>query len=816
MAYLTVLAGCLNYQNRIVLSSLTESTYTDRAASFKRFEGVNFNPADGVETSQVLNLGEGFEPDYLLITDAAYYVQQRWYVMESSRNLSGQYSLRLRRDVLADFYPEIGRSYLKIERGWCPAASTLIFNPEGNSFSQIKTGEIPIKDYTKSRWYVGYLAGNAFEGGNISITIDDSTKREYDESYENIDAAKSAYPGSDETAAGASNLLQEYEIRQLNIPLYDVVPVQTPPPKTSRHTYSVNIGSYSSTYKTGEGFRPDYQIIPSIIASNSFDILNGTLSAAFDAEDLKKAFLDDMLALTKTPKVNYEKTAKSNGKVIRVGSGNYEYYQLNVYEISLQNGEAKTSRDRGGHEYINGVLAGVPYVQETTYDQVLEQIPGFEYSFAYTAKIVKAVWTQISAPANIEIQNQVVKAGDAPYYVFAIPRDVLNVQHPDKNDPSKNITENLVDTSLADDLVYSMTRQLGEKIYDMQALPYFPGGHDLELETGGVSLPNTDYYTDVTVGERHTIICWLPSISCDKGAITSGIDALSDIKLDNETRFVRLASPNYASLYDFSVAKNRGVTGWAITMTVRPYQPYIHVAPIWGGMYSPMYQYDPKGLILGGNYSVDIVSSAWTSYEIANKNYQLIFDRNVQTLDLQQSIERNRDVRDMISGFVNAGFAAAGSYASGGAKGAVISAAKSAGGLISSALSMQEAEQLRQNARDSMMDMQSYNLGNIRARPDTLTKVSSINSQNKGWPVAEIYTAPQNEVDAYIALRKYAGMTVGVIGRLNEYLRENPYKYRYIRAQVLRLRAEVDTHMAQVINAELSGGCYFYNEGGEE
>ncbi len=64
MAYLTVLAGCLNYQNRIVLSSITESTYTQRAASFKRFEGVNFNPADGVETSQVLNLGEGFEPDY--------------------------------------------------------------------------------------------------------------------------------------------------------------------------------------------------------------------------------------------------------------------------------------------------------------------------------------------------------------------------------------------------------------------------------------------------------------------------------------------------------------------------------------------------------------------------------------------------------------------------------------------------------------------------------------------------------------------------------------------------------------------------------
>lgn len=809
MAYLTVLAGCLNYQNRIVLSSITESTYTQRAASFKRFEGVNFNPADGVETSQVLNLGEGFEPDYLLITDAAYYVQQRWFVMESSRNLSGQYSLRLRRDVLADFYPEIGRSYLKIERGWCPAASTLIFNPEGNSFSQLKTGEIPIKDYTQSRWYVGYLAGNAFDNGDISITISDSTKREYDESYEDIKAAILEYPGSATDAAGSSNMMQDYEISSIKIPLYDVVPSIQPPDITTRRTYSVNVGEYSSTSESGRGERPDYQIIPSVIESNAFEILNGTLSSSFNDEDVKNALKEDILRETETSSIEYTKTSKSNGKVVRVGSeaAGYAYYQLNVYEVPRKSGEPEMKRQGDGYKYINQVLDGISYVRKNPYGSS----GGFTYTFAYNAKMVKAVWNQISPPATIKISTQVVKAGDAPYYVFAIPRDVLNVQLPGVKKP-----ETLVDTSLADDLVYSMIRQLGEKIYDMQALPYFPGGHDLELETGGVSLPNTDYYTDVTVGERHTIICWLPSISCDKGAITSGIDALSDIKLDNETRFVRLASPNYASLYDFSVAKNRGVTGWAITMTVRPYQPYIHVAPIWGGMYSPIYQYDPKGLILSGNYSVDIVSSAWTSYEIANKNYQLIFDRNVQTLDLQQSIERNRDIRDMVSGLVNAGMSAAGSYASGGAKGAAISAAKSAGGLISSALSMQEAEQLRQNARDSMMDMQSYNLGNIRARPDTLTKVSSINRQNKGWPVAEIYTAPQNEVDAYIALRKYAGMTVGVIGRLNEYLRENPYKYRYIRAQVLRLRAEVDTHMAQVINAELSGGCYFYNEGGEE
>lgn len=804
MAYLTVLAGCLNYQNRIVLSSITESTYTQRAASFKRFEGVNFNPADGVETSQVLNLGEGFEPDYLLITDAAYYVQQRWFVIESSRNLSGQYSLRLRRDVLADFYPEIGRSYLKIERGWCPAASTLIFNPEGNSFSQLKTGEIPIKDYTQSRWYVGYLAGNAFDNGDITISVDDSSKRAYDESYSSIDEAMKAYPGSATSSDSAEEMTRDYVIGELGIP------VGYPSTETLRRTYRIKNGEYSVDSTSCSGIRPLYRFKTAEIASQGYSEIGSQMADMFGADAVKSALQSDVLRFTGTTKDQFSRIAKSGGKIVRVGSEPYEYYELNTYPTTFYNptgafDPAIMDSAETGYTYVNSILSGIDGLEKNPEGAA----SGFTYTFSFQAIKVKCVWNKIGTSGNIEIKNQVVKAADAPYYVFAIPRDVLSVQYPDT-------TGTLVDTSLADDLVYSMIRQLGEKIYDVQALPYFPGGHDLELEGGGLRLPNTDYYTDVRAGGKHTIICWLPSISCDKDAITGGIDAWNDKKLDNETRIVRIASPNYASMYDFSISKNGGVAGWHITMTVRPYQPYIHVAPIWGGLYSPMYQNDPKGLILGGNYSVDIVSSAWTSYEIANKNYQLIFDRNVQTLDLQQSIERKQDVRDMVSGLINAGFAAAGSYATGGAGGALLSAAKSSVGLIGSALSRQESEQLRQNARDSMMDMQSYNLGNIRARPDTLTKVSSINRQNKGWPVAEIYTAPQNEVDAYIALRKYAGMTVGVIGRLNEYLRENPYKYRYIRAQVLRLSAEVDTHMAQVINAELSGGCYFYNEGGEE
>lgn len=77
---------------------------------------VNFKPADGVQTTQVINGYTGLEPDYLLVADEDQNIISRWFVIESYRESLYKYTLTLRRDVLADNWESIVDSPMFIEK----------------------------------------------------------------------------------------------------------------------------------------------------------------------------------------------------------------------------------------------------------------------------------------------------------------------------------------------------------------------------------------------------------------------------------------------------------------------------------------------------------------------------------------------------------------------------------------------------------------------------------------------------------------------------------------------------------------------------
>lgn len=56
-------------------------------------------------------------------------------------------------------------------------------------------------------------------------------------------------------------------------------------------------------------------------------------------------------------------------------------------------------------------------------------------------------------------------------------------------------------------------------------------------------------------------------------------------KITNETQLVRLCSPNWGSMFEFSLAKNNGVSKFNIDYTYKPYQPYIHINPDFKNLY---------------------------------------------------------------------------------------------------------------------------------------------------------------------------------------------------------------------------------------
>lgn len=282
-----------------------------------------------------------------------------------------------------------------------------------------------------------------------------------------------------------------------------------------------------------------------------------------------------------------------------------------------------------------------------------------------------------------------------------------------------------------------------------------------------------------------------------------------DTKVEAEQSMYRLTSPNYASSFDFNVAKNGGVDYINVDCNYKPYTPYIHLNPNFKNMYGNDYD-DPRGLICGGDFSLPSVEDKWQTYQIQNKNYQLAFDRNIESMDLKHSIESKMDILNAVTGTITGAMTgAAGGALAGGPVGAIAggvtgAAASAIGGIMDVNIN----KMLRTDARDLAIDQFNYSLGNIQALPYTLTKVSAFNKNNKIFPILEHYTATDVEKEALYNKIRWNGMTVMTIGKISDYL--IPGEEQYIKGRLIRIEGiDDDFHTANAIADELNQGGYF-------
>lgn len=156
MKTLYILSGFNNYYNRMV--KLPGDTTEDYPQEIYTLDATNFVPNDGVNTEHVVGTydysGEG---DYLLVVEAPNKVVQRWFIIDSVRNRQGQYTLTLRRDLIADYYNIIIESPMFIEKATLQTQSPLMYNQESISVNQIKLRQDTLKDFSGIPWLVGYL-----------------------------------------------------------------------------------------------------------------------------------------------------------------------------------------------------------------------------------------------------------------------------------------------------------------------------------------------------------------------------------------------------------------------------------------------------------------------------------------------------------------------------------------------------------------------------------------------------------------------------------------------------------------------------------
>ena len=405
---------------------------------------------------------------------------------------------------------------------------------------------------------------------------------------------------------------------------------------------------------------------------------------------------------------------------------------------------------------------------------------------------------------------------DAPYDVFCAPYSDSFVFHNFERNAtgsSSNKIDYTPDKELTLAAAIGLARKGGTAIYDLQLLPYCPipyllDGESIDLAQLDSDVGALDYFKD---NQNNNVGCFIKvrnatfsfDILLDQPVI------ITEPKIQALTDMYRLCSPNYAGVFEFNAAKNNGITFFNVDCTYLPYTPYIHVNPDFGGLYGKDFN-DVRGLNCGGDFSLPRISNNWDQYQIDNKNYQQSFDRQIQNMEIKNKYGLMQDIGSAITG-VGAG-AAGGAIAGssfgpmGTAIGAVAGGVMSAGGGIADVIINQK---LRNEEIDYTKDQFGFQLGNIQAMPNGLSKTTAYTANNKYFPFLEYYTCTDVEKEALRNKIKYNGMTVGRIGTIDEFIK--PYE-TYIKGKLIRTNISEDYHLIKAIAAELNMGVFIRRE----
>ena len=787
-----------NYYNRIVKKEENLAGYLQDAYLLASFDNVNFVDSDGVDTTYLCNTQES--PDYVVVANGNV-ILHRWFVIERTIMRNGQYRFSLHRDLIVDSYDAIVNAPCFIEKAKLQNNDPFIFNKEDMTFNQIKTSEYALKDETGCAWVVGYIPKDSFKGDEASrtvkgdvlldggatadITVDNLQNWEFNQ-YAEGTAYKGAFTGNTLYAIYASSTVSGFQ--QNGAFIAGIYQDKSKPTYTSNS--NPNIPGMPKVESSTSGFQLN---VPSTheqaVKSYREQVWKNVTGLQ---GELKKA------VGTAYPyeEVNFQNL---NGKIIYESASGL-YRRVVVHQTPKNNNILNITSNypdlyflmnaNCNKEGTNWSLSGTPDA-----NSFKAQYSYIEYTITYEQIFSKATVT-ISDP------NNRYHLEDQPYDMFCIPySDTLVV--------NKNATQYCVaNKSIAVNMATQIAAATGSaNVYDVQLLPYCPARYCI-LEDGTFDIKNAKVDTIKKEGEEGAIgvILWATT-----SAFTLDIlheIAVEDAKIESQTDMWRLTSPNFNGQFEFNAAKNGGVKSFNIDCNYKPFNPYIHINPNFGLLYGQDFN-DARGLICGGDFSLPQLSNAWANYQLNNKNYQAIFDRQIQNMEVNNRVQRIREITGAALGSAQAGIGGAVSGSMFGPVGAVVGgaasmAASAGGGAADVALN----DQLRNEALDYKRDMFGYELGNIQALPTSITKTSAFTYNNKIFPILEYYTCTDKEKQALKDKIKYNGMTVMRIGTIGEFLGDG--ELQYIKGRIIRIDGiEDDFHYLKAIAEEIFKGAFF-------
>lgn len=767
-----------NYLNRRVIFS---NNLLDYGEPYYTQENVNFKPNNSIITKQVVGRddydGKG---DYLLVCDDEDTILSRWFIIDEERLRNGQHQLTLRNDLMVENYDDIVNSPMIIEKAMVNSVDNpFLYNSEGFSFNQIKKEEYLLQDKTKSAWYILYFKESTTESDSFTIPT-------------NYDVQISGSLASSIYASGT----QKY---------CDNVVINT------KFVAQKSGGYYGQGWKqvnTSDGISYIGFETPNL----SVPQINNTTTQC--KEQLTTAFTNKHSTLSAKLLIDNNDsntlTQEEFRTLMNIGLGGIRVYSVadnKIYNVSVANSVSSKSAYKTSGTCFNEVkqlyLSTSLSISTDPDYWNLWKVNFLSYSYTVNNLVVTAIEDTTDTYNWTLYDSGKATTDDSDYNIVAIPYNDCLYRKTIPNESYYNRTASSVVSQL---LVKSIINKYGEKLVDVQLLPYCPLQNKI---IDRLNLANETLYTEITNGSQYTIALYVPKCNFTFNINKTYSTSLLPIerKIQNETQLCKIVSPNYNGSFEFSVAKNGGVDYFNVDMTLIPYTPYIHINPNFKGLYGSDWN-DAKGLICGGDFSLPLRRDQWETYKINNKNYQQIFDRQIQNLDFNQSQERTLAGWNIGSGTLQgtttgamSGFMMGGGY--GAVAGAMVGGISSlAGGMIDYSMLQDRQVENRQFAIDNW----KYQLGNIKALPDTITKVTPLTYNNKLFPFIEVYDCTDEEKDMFRQYITYQSMTINTIGTINDYKQTNE---TFIKGKLIRINnAKIDYDKAEEIYNELNKGVY--------
>lgn len=837
MSILYYLENFNSYYNRTIKRATEKDLGSFMDFVLKVDSDFNFNPNDHVSTKIVVNytyyengieynIDDDRNIDYILVSEDNQTVKSKWFVTDRVRNLGGQWSLTLRRDLISDYYNIIRESPIFVEKGWLPSSNNLIFNSENMTYNKIKKKEVLLKDKSATPWIVGYISNDYYETPLVSPDVNDGNGYVYAETSQERQPTYSASwlelraLGRVTTGATISNQTVKYTCAFPN--------------GHNSWVFEHGKNGIGATAPGGTNYNTNWYCSGTVSTLQSFRdafIAKATRDPYFIGPTLLKDYIPGYKASVATLKT-YSGQALYNTDYIEGQEATYgpKYFYFDMVQLA-QNVEtvrpAVNSRVYTEMKYyimdIYDTISSRFYFNEDT-----SMTGTFEVEFpceVYSCS-VSTVPSLLKARTDIygSVDGTILpkqQLYDAPYTMFATPYKncIIDLEG------GGTINHNGV---VARNICSQISKILGGSgetsyMYDLQLLPYCPVPQLLEdAETGHLNLQRWSRVsanhslikTDDDYSTTQGMIFWLSGSSFKsyvdlEEPIVMPNDPI-EAKVDIETKMCRLVSPNYAGVFEFTPVKNGGVSSFEVNCTYKPYQPYIHVNPLFntGFLYGGDYD-DNRGLICGGDFSLPQVSDAWINYQTQNRSYRESFNRQIENMEVNNAVQREREIWSAVAGSVAgaAGGAVTGGYIGGGPVGAAIGGA--VGGVAAIAggnRDIQLADKLRAEALDYTKDQFGYSLQNIKALPNTMSRTSAFDINNKLFPFLEYYGCFEEEEKALKNKLKYNGMTIMVIGYIDEYIRTNDISY--FKGQLIRFEGSAENHEIVEIANELNKGVF--------